>query len=230
MKTFRRTVGLRISSFGESEGGELYLTDLGGSMYRVIAPEFSDIASSTFLDHIHWLFYQGITGGCGGGRFCPRDTVTRGEMAAFVARAMHLPASPTDYFRDDNGTTHEANINRLAFAGIVGGCGGGNYCPNQTMTRAQMAAILARALSLPSTSVDFFDDDDGKTHERDINRLAQAGINGRLRSAPVLSDGRRHARADGGVPAASLRLTPEPDPALAGSRSLPVSSPGHPAA
>ncbi len=176
--TFRRTVGLNVSSFGESEAGELYLTDLGGALYRVIAPEFSDIASSTFIDHIHWLFYEGITGGCGSGRFCPRDTVTRGEMAAFVARAMDLPASPTDYFSDDNGTTHEANINRLAFAGIVAGCGDGKYCPNKTMTRGQMASILARALALPTTSVDYFDDDDGKDHEGDINRLAEAGITG----------------------------------------------------
>ncbi len=176
--TFRRTVGLSISSFGESESGELYLTDLGGNLYRVIAPEFSDIASSTFIDHIHWLFYEGITGGCGSGRFCPRDTVTRGEMAAFVARAMDLPASPTDFFTDDNGTTHEANINRLAFAGIVAGCGDGRYCPAKTMTRGQMASILARALSLPATSTDYFDDDDGKDHEGDINRLAEAGITG----------------------------------------------------
>jgi glucose/arabinose dehydrogenase len=176
--TFRRTVGLSISSFGESESGELYLTDLGGALYRVIAPEFSDIASSTFIDSIHWMFYEGITGGCGGGRFCPRATVTRGEMAAFVARAMNLPVSPTDYFSDDNGTTHEANINRLAFAGIVAGCGGGRYCPTATMTRGQMASILARALALPSTSTDFFDDDDGKAHEADINRLAAAGITG----------------------------------------------------
>ena len=61
------TRALNISSFGESESGELYLTDLnGGALYRVIAPEFSDIASSTFLDAIHWLFYEGITVGCGG--------------------------------------------------------------------------------------------------------------------------------------------------------------------
>ena len=176
--TFRRTTSLSISSFGESESGELYLTHLGGSLYRVIAPEFSDIATSMFLDHIHRLYYEGLTGGCGSGRFCPRSTVTRAEMAAFVARAMGLPASPTDYFDDDDGTYHERNINRLAHAGIVVGCGTRRYCPNATMTRAQMASILARALKLPLSPTDYFDDDDGRPHERDINRLAHAGITG----------------------------------------------------
>ena len=39
--TVRRDTSLNISSFGESESGELYLTDLNGALYRVIAPEFS---------------------------------------------------------------------------------------------------------------------------------------------------------------------------------------------
>jgi hypothetical protein len=39
-------------------------------------------------------------------------------------------------------------IEALAASGITGGCGGGNFCPNATLTRAQMAVFLAKGLGL----------------------------------------------------------------------------------
>lgn len=39
-------------------------------------------------------------------------------------------------------------IEALAASGITGGCGGGNFCPNNNVTRAQMAVFLAKALGL----------------------------------------------------------------------------------
>jgi glucose/arabinose dehydrogenase len=177
-ETLRRDTSLNISSFGESETGELYLTDLNGSLYRVIAPEFSDIATSTFLDDIHWLFYQGITGGCGGGKFCPRSAVTRVQMAQFLVRAFHHPTTTTDYFTDDNGIQGESSINALAEAGITGGCAPNLFCPTRPVTRAQMAIFLVNELNLPPTATDYFDDDDGKTGESSINALAAAGLTG----------------------------------------------------
>lgn len=183
-ETVRRDTSLAISSFGEDETGELYLTDLNGALYRVIAPEFSDIATSTFLDAIHWIYYAGITVGCGNGRFCPNDPVTRAQMALFISRGFDVPpATPgIDYFVDDNGVTGEGAINALAEAGIAGGCDpvAKRFCPTANVTRAQMALFLDRAIEppLPPTSIDFFDDDDGKTGEAAINRLAAAGITG----------------------------------------------------
>jgi glucose/arabinose dehydrogenase len=176
--TQRRDTSLLISSFGESESGELYLTDLGGTLHRVIAPEFSDIASSTFIDDIHWLLYEGITGGCGGTRFCPRNPVSRVQMAQFLDRALGLPDTATDYFSDDDGITGEASINRLAESGITGGCAPDRYCPSDPVTREQMAIFLDRALGLPATSTDYFSDDTGRTGEAAINRLAAAGLTG----------------------------------------------------
>jgi hypothetical protein len=41
-----------------------------------------------------------------------------------------------------------------------------------------MAMFLVRALDLPLTSVDYFDDDNGKTGESSINALAASGITG----------------------------------------------------
>jgi hypothetical protein len=61
-------------------------------------------------------------------------------------RALDLPASLTDAFADDDGTTHEADINALAAAGITSGCAPDRYCPTRTVSRGEMAAFLHRAL------------------------------------------------------------------------------------
>jgi hypothetical protein len=97
-------------------------------------------------------------------------------MATFLTRALDLPSTSTDFFTDDEGSVHEANINRIAAAGITAGCGPTTYCPNGLVTRAQMATFLTRAFGLPSTSTDFFTDDEGNKHEANINRVAEAGI------------------------------------------------------
>ncbi|MDH3500228.1 MAG: S-layer homology domain-containing protein, partial [Acidimicrobiia bacterium] len=137
---------------------------------------FADDDTSIFEDDILWLAEQAITLGCGANSFCPDDSVTRGQMAAFLNRALELPATSVDFFTDDNGSVFEADINRLAAAGITAGCGANSYCVNDSVTRGQMAAFLNRALELPATSVDFFTDDSGSVFEADINRLAAAGI------------------------------------------------------
>jgi glucose/arabinose dehydrogenase len=175
---FQRDTAALITSFGEAENGEIYMTDHGGRLYRVIAPPFSDIKNSSFFGDILWLYYEGITGGCGGGRFCPDGTVTREQMASFLARALHLPTTSKDFFSDDNSSPHEGDINRVAAAGITGGCDTNRYCPRSTVTRAQMASFLVRAFHLSATTTDFFDDDDRSIHEGSINALAKSGITG----------------------------------------------------
>jgi hypothetical protein len=139
---------------------------------------FLDIGSSAFRGDIAWLSATGITRGCTADRerFCPGAEVSRGQMAAFLARALHLPATSTDYFTDDNGIQFEGDINRLAAAGITRGCTTTTFCPDGLVARQQMASFLARALHLPATSTDYFTDDQGSIHEGDINRLAASGI------------------------------------------------------
>lgn len=172
-----RDTSAMITSFGEAESGELYMSDYaGGRLYRVIAPPFSDITDSPFLDEIMWLYNEKVTTGCTADLFCPTTEVTRGQMATFLARAFHFPFPTEDYFTDDDGTSHEVNINRLAKAGITTGCAADRFCPNRKVTRAEMATFLDRALDLPATGTDFFTDDDGLVHEAAINRIAAAGI------------------------------------------------------
>jgi glucose/arabinose dehydrogenase len=172
-----RDTSAMITSFGEAENGELFMTDYaGGHLYRVIAPPFSDVTTSKFLDDIMWLYNEGITSGCGQDRFCPQDDVTRAQMATFLTRALDLPPAGGDFFTDDEGNTHEANINRIAAADITTGCATNRFCPDNEVNRGAMATFLDRALDLPSTSQDFFDDDEGNMHEGAINRIAAAGI------------------------------------------------------
>ena len=137
---------------------------------------FSDIAGSTFATEIIWLTAQGIAQGCRPDSYCPDDPVTRAEMATFLARALNPPATGNDYFTDDNDSTHQDNINRLAQTKITRGCTPDSYCPDQPVTRAEMATFLARALNPPATDTDYFDDDNDSTHQDNINRLAQTKI------------------------------------------------------
>ena len=143
---------------------------------------FIDDDTNTHEANIDSIEAAGITRGCNppaNTRFCPNNSVTRGQMAAFLNRAASLPAPSRDYFSDDNGSTFENDINRIAEAGITRGCNppaNTRFCPDQTVTRGQMAAFLARALDLPNTTHDFFSDDSTSIFEFDINRMAAARI------------------------------------------------------
>jgi hypothetical protein len=143
---------------------------------------FIDDDSSVHETDIERLDELEITRGCNppvNDRFCPTANVTRGQMAAFLRRAVSLPSTTVDYFDDDNGSVFENDINAIAAAGITLGCNppvNDSYCPTANVTRGQMAAFLKRAFSLPTTTTDFFGDDDGSVFENDINAIAAAGI------------------------------------------------------
>jgi lysozyme len=139
-------------------------------------PPFTDIGRSKFKKDIAWLYASGITAGCTKTKFCPNDRVTRGQMASFLARALKLPKTRKDYFRDDSRSAHEANINRLAKAGLAISCGTKRFCPNQALTRAQMAAFIARVLDLSKATKDYFRDDNSSKYENAINSIARAGL------------------------------------------------------
>ena len=109
---------------------------------------FTDDAGSVHESNINRLAEAGISLGCGETSFCPKDPVTRGQMASFLARAFGLPSTSTDFFGDDTNSGHEANINRIAQDGVTLGCGVELYCPYDNVPRAQMASFLGRGLDL----------------------------------------------------------------------------------
>lgn len=137
---------------------------------------FSDDDGNVHESNIETIAAAGITTGCGGTRYCPAASVSRGQMASFLARMLALPTATTDHFTDDDGDTHEASINAVATAGIALGTGNGEFRPDSPVTRDQMASLLARALNLASAPTDYFTDDAGNTHEAAINTIRAHGI------------------------------------------------------
>ena len=115
---------------------------------------FWDDANSLHEAAINSIGMAEITVGCNpptNDRYCPTSSVTRAQMASFLVRAYDLPASTTDLFIDDTASPHEADINALGRLEITTGCNppdGDRYCPDSTVTRAQMAAFLHRAALL----------------------------------------------------------------------------------
>jgi CSLREA domain-containing protein len=105
---------------------------------------------------IKQLAAEGITTGCGNGNYCPDAPVTRAEMAVFLLRSEHgtsysPPAVGSSTGFTDVPTTYWAAawIKQLVVEGITSGCGPDTYCPEQPVTRAQMAVFLVRTFSLP---------------------------------------------------------------------------------
>ena len=99
------------------------------------------------------LAAAGITHGCNppvNDRYCPDWYVNRGQMAAFLVRALgYTDAGGGDLFTDDDTSVFEGDIDRLGTAAVTRGCNppvNDMYCPDRYVTRGQMAAFLHRAL------------------------------------------------------------------------------------
>jgi hypothetical protein len=96
-------------------------------------------------------------------------------------------------FRDDEGSIHEADINKIAGWGITKGCAPELYCPDGTVTRWQMALFLTRlhsfgGFSLPNGSDRGFTDITGlpPDYQLAINQLSELGIT--LGTSPTTFD------------------------------------------
>jgi len=115
---------------------------------------FTDVpCPSTFANWIEALAAEQITGGCGGGKYCPTTPVRRDQMAVFLLKAEHgasyVPPDCAGTFPDVPCPSTFANwIEQLAAEQITGGCGGGNYCPGTNNTRGQMAVFIVKTFHL----------------------------------------------------------------------------------
>jgi hypothetical protein len=152
---------------------------------------FTDDDGNVHEGYIEALAAAGITDGCTVDRFCPDDLVTRGQMAAFLHRA--LPDLPTVVSRpsyiaaDLSGSVFGEDMWWMWWTGLTQGCGtttldnhaGILFCPEDPVTRGQMAAFLVRAFdperAIPPIEYDFVDDDDS-IFEQDIEQLARARL------------------------------------------------------
>ncbi|MFZ5880414.1 MAG: S-layer homology domain-containing protein [Chloroflexota bacterium] len=125
-----------------------------GGTLKFQVKNFADVkGNSAFWPYIEGIYAEGITGGCSTSPdllFCPTQNVSRAQMAVFLVKAKHgtayTPPDATGLF-DDVPASHWAAdyIEQLVADGITAGCGGGNYCPDAFVTRAEMAVFLLTA-------------------------------------------------------------------------------------
>ncbi len=164
-----------------------------------IGESFPDVPTDNqFYAFIENLVHNGITGGCAAGNYCPADPVTRAQMAVFLLKSKfgqaHVPPPCTGTVFPDvpcTGGPFDPWIEELAALGITGGCGGGLYCPNNTVTRQQMAVFLLKAFEgstyVPPVCAGVFEDVACPSQFADwIEELADRQITGGCSVTPPL--------------------------------------------
>jgi len=117
---------------------------------------FDDVPASRWAaDWIEQFYNDGITNGCPFPNYCPSSPVNRDQMAIFLLRAKHgssyTPPAAEGIFEDVPVTYWAADwIEQLYQEGITTGCTQSplRYCPENTVTRAQMAVFIVRTFGL----------------------------------------------------------------------------------
>ena len=128
---------------------------------------------------------------CVSERFCPTDPLSRWVMAVWLVRAVHGAETPVDDSRTfadvGEGAWWVGYVEKLAELGITRGCdlNPARYCPDQPVTRAQMASFLTRAFELEPAEPAGFTDTVGNVHADRIDALAAANITVGCASHPV---------------------------------------------
>jgi hypothetical protein len=114
---------------------------------------FVDVPTTDpFFHYVETVYQTGVASGCNTSplMYCPANAVTRQQMAVFLLKAVHGPAyappSCSGSFADVPCPSQYANwIEELAAEGVTSGCGSGNYCPADPVTRQQMAVFLLKS-------------------------------------------------------------------------------------
>ena len=159
----------------------------------VAAGGFSDVGDGVHGPAIRALEAEGILEGteCGEGLFCAGDPVHRWVMAVWMVRVLDGadPAgSGASRFADvDAGAWWAPFVERLAELGVTAGCATGplRFCPDEAVTRGQMATFLVRAFGFESGEPAGFVDTDGNTHAGSIDALAAAGVTAGCATDPL---------------------------------------------
>ncbi len=134
---------------------------------------FADVPANHWaISWIARLYYAGITNGCGTNPliYCPESSTTRAEMAKFLEKGMHgsayTPPPGTGLIFADVPLSYWAVnwIEKLYADGVTIGCQASPliYCPEDSVSRAQMALYLLRVKHghdyLPPAAVGIFAD------------------------------------------------------------------------
>jgi hypothetical protein len=147
----------------QTAGNLIHLIQKG----TTVTSPFVDVpAADPFAEHIRIIKNKAVTNGCSPTEFCPNANTTRAQMAVFIVRSVlgtddfTFPAAP--YFQDV-ASTHPMFkwIQKLRQLGITQGCNLIHFCPEDPVTRGQMAAFIIRAkfgTDLRHSTIPYFSD------------------------------------------------------------------------
>jgi hypothetical protein len=147
------TLTIEPAAFADAGSYDVLVTDSCSTVTSNATPlsvEFADVpVSNIFHADILTIATAGITAGCGGADYCPSALVNRAQMAVFLLKSEHgsayVPPACAGLFADVPCPSNYANwIEQLANEGVTAGCGNGDYCPDASITRAQMAIFLLK--------------------------------------------------------------------------------------
>ena len=123
------------------------------------SPSFSDVDDTTlYAAAIAELAEEGVITGFGDGTFGPQRLVTRQQFAKMILISLGYDVPPTtcSSFRDveaqpgcDDSLYPVAYVEACAKAGITVGKAGDSFCPWDSITRAQLITMVARAIHVP---------------------------------------------------------------------------------
>jgi hypothetical protein len=189
MRFTKATIGASTATLSiPSDDPQFPLATVPLSATGVTVSPFTDVPEGAFGDtFINSIFYSGITAGCGGNNYCPDAPITRAQMAVFLETSLGTTTAPPcngGIFTDVNPTSVGAAfcgfIEKLSTDGITGGCGPTTFCPNDPITRGQMAVFIEAALRNPANPCGSRFTDVPATNQfcGFIDRLAADGISG----------------------------------------------------
>jgi hypothetical protein len=118
-----------------------------------VGESFEDVPkTSPYYRFVETLLHKAVTAGCGAASYCPQSSTLREQMAAFVLLAKEGPGYappacvPPNMFTDVPETSIYCDvIEELARRGATG-CGGGNFCPGNAVSREHMAVFVLKVL------------------------------------------------------------------------------------
>jgi hypothetical protein len=110
--------------------------------------QFSDVSTNSYAhDAIYDLVAKNVIKGFEDSTFRPSGTVTRGQFAAMLARALDLPKADSSFADLPKTKALYDEVSRAAAAGIILG-NQGNVNSDAPVTRADIAVMLDRAINL----------------------------------------------------------------------------------
>ncbi len=153
------TIAATLARRGEPLGAvEIVVQASSGSgppEVEVEVVSFSDVPEDAwYAAHVQRIAALGVTTGYPDGTYRPSRPVTRAHMAVFLVRALGLEPveNPAGRFGDVAAEAwYAGHVERIAEHAITVGCNpdGTLYCPQDPVTRSQMALFLSRAFDLP---------------------------------------------------------------------------------